>query len=332
MSLLIALVSVLLVARSFVFLAKKVHLPKVIGLLLSGLLVGYTPIRDFLINGQTDIILDLGNIALICLMFIAGLESSWHQIYKEKTEALLIATSAMMIPFLLGFGVLKLLGFPFITALIGGICMSITAEATTAKVLLEFGKLKTKLGATMMATGIVDDLLGLLLFVFISHFVAGLPLGENQLIITAILAFFLGILMQKIVGRTHPHLLKLEKILDFTLIPFFFVAVGLNFDFGKLLLSPLLLTTILVTAVAGKLIGTFLMKPFVNFNWKQLHLIGWAMNSRGAVELAFVLIALNLNLISAKLYSALVVMALFTTLLFPLIFIRTIRKNPKIMN
>ena len=146
------------------------------------------------------------------------------------------------------------------------------------------------------------------------------------------MAFFLGILTQKIVGRTHPHLLKLEKILDFTLIPFFFVAVGLNFDFGKLLLNPLLLATILATAVAGKLIGTFLTKPFVNFNWKQLHLIGWAMNSRGAVELAFALIALNLNLISPKLYSALVVMALFTTLLFPLIFIRTVRQNPKIMN
>jgi len=42
----------------------------------------------------------------------------------------------------------------------------------------------------MMATGIVDDLLGLFLFVFISHFVAGLPLGENRLVIAAIMASF----------------------------------------------------------------------------------------------------------------------------------------------
>jgi Kef-type K+ transport system membrane component KefB len=241
MNLLITLILVLFVSHGFVFLIEKLRLPKVISLLLAGLLISYSPIRDFIIKDNSQIVLNLGNLALLCLMFTAGLESSWHQIYQEKNDALLIATSAMLVPFLLGLSVLKILGFPAVAALIGGICMSITAEATTAKVLLEFKKLKTKLGSIMMATGIVDDILGLVLFILISYFVAKLPIGENWLVIAAIIAFFLGILTQKMVGRTHPHLLKLEKLLDYTLIPFFFIAVGLNFSFEELLLNPLLL-------------------------------------------------------------------------------------------
>ena len=56
------------------------------------------------------------------------------------------------------------------------------------------------------------------------------------------------------------------------------------------------------------------------------------MNSRGAVELAIALIAFRSGLIPTELYSSLVIMALFTTLLFPFIIIRMIKKDSRIMN
>lgn len=332
MNLIATLIFVLLISHCFVFLAEKLKLAKVVGLLLAGLLFGYPPVRALIIESQSEIIFDLGNIALLALMFVAGLESSWREICEEEKEALLIAIFAMLIPFLLGFAVLQMLDFSLVASLLGGVCLSITAEATKVKLLLEFKKLKTKIGATMMTAGIIDDLLGLAFFVAITYFLGELQLKENFLVVAAIAAFFAGIVLQKIVGRKHPRLKNFEQALNYFLIPFFFVAIGLHFDFGAILLNPLILVAVIAIALIGKLAGTFLTKPFLNFSWKQLYLIGWAMNSRGAIEMAFALIAFSAGLISAELYSALIVMAMFTTLLFPVMFVRILKKNPKIMN
>jgi len=56
------------------------------------------------------------------------------------------------------------------------------------------------------------------------------------------------------------------------------------------------------------------------------------MNSRGAIELAFALIAFRTDLISADIYSSLIIMALITTIAFPFVIAPIIRKNPRIMD
>jgi Kef-type K+ transport system membrane component KefB len=55
------------------------------------------------------------------------------------------------------------------------------------------------------------------------------------------------------------------------------------------------------------------------------------MNSRGAVELALALLALQTGLIEIDVYSSLVVMALVTTLIFPVILRRGLEKDPDVM-
>ena len=61
---------------------------------------------------------------------------------------------------------------------------------------------------------------------------------------------------------------------------------------------------------------------------KQLYLVGWGMNSRGAVELVIALLALNHGLITQEVFSALVAMAIVTTLVFPFVLQREIKNNP----
>jgi Kef-type K+ transport system membrane component KefB len=60
--------------------------------------------------------------------------------------------------------------------------------------------------------------------------------------------------------------------------------------------------------------------------------MGWAMNSRGALEIGLAIIALRVGLIEVDLYSSLIVMALITTLIFPFIINYKVRKYPKIMD
>jgi Kef-type K+ transport system membrane component KefB len=316
-----------------VYLAKKAKIPHTVALILAGLLIGATQLRDILISPNTDAITLLGEIGLYAIMFLAGLEISWSTFYKERKDSFILTTFCVLFPFILGFSALYLLGFPFATAVVVGICMSISAEAVIANTLMDSGKLKTKLGSLMMGAGIIDDLIGIILFILISYaFVHMISLSEFTLLLLAVASFFAGILVHKAIHRSHFAVKKFEKYLNLLIIPFFFIAMGLNFSFDSLMINPILLVVIILVAMAGKFLGALLTKPFTEFSWKQMFLVGWGMNSRGAIELAIAMIALKIGALSIELYSAIVIMAFATTIIFPFIFSRMTKKDKKIMN
>jgi Kef-type K+ transport system membrane component KefB len=132
-------------------------------------------------------------------------------------------------------------------------------------------------------------------------------------------------------GREKPLVQKVEKILLTFVIPFFFISMGIHFSFESLFLKPWLAVVVIVLAISGKIAGSLFAKLFIQLSWKQLYLVGWGMNSRGAVELALALLALQAGLIEKDVYSSLVLMALVTTLIFPVVLRRMLEKNPDIM-
>jgi Kef-type K+ transport system membrane component KefB len=56
------------------------------------------------------------------------------------------------------------------------------------------------------------------------------------------------------------------------------------------------------------------------------------MNSRGAAELVIALIAMQYGLIPLEIFSALVAMSIVTTLIFPPVLARGIKRNPGLMD
>lgn len=332
MNIFITIITLLLVSYLFASLAKKIKIPNVVALIIAGLIIGFPFIKNIILGPNEQFIFDLGDIGLLSLMFLAGLESSWRVLYSERKDALLIAIFAALTPFLLGFVIFRIMGYSLLISFIVGIAMSITAEATKARVLLEIRKLRTKVGAAMMGAGILDDIFGLSLFILVTFLLKEVYLRGNIIIAFSIVFFFIGILVQEFVGRNYPIVRYIEKGLLIAVIPFFFISIGIHFDFNSLLINPYLVMIVIAIAVTGKIVGTFLVKPFTSLSWKQLHLIGWGMNSRGAVELALVLIAFRSGLIPSELYSSLIIMALFTTMIFPFIIGRMIKKDPKLMD
>ncbi|OGS48923.1 MAG: hypothetical protein A3K68_07530 [Euryarchaeota archaeon RBG_16_68_13] len=107
------------------------------------------------------------------------------------------------------------------------------------------------------------------------------------------------------------------------LAPIFFGFVGLNFTlrFGS---WPLI---VLVTAVAfsGKFFGGLLGGLFAGFRGRPLVALGIGLNARGMMELLLAQVGLAGGIITADLYSALVVMALLTTLSTPPLLKRIMR-------
>ncbi len=157
-------------------------------------------------------------------------------------------------------------------------------------------------------------------------------LNVGYLIGAIIGGFFLQISLKGI-SRRHKRALMTEiklVALGF-IVPFFFANVGIRFDVGTLFSNVSLVAATVVVAFTGKMIGTLIVRPLSTLNLKQLYYIGWAMNSRGAAELVIALIAFQYGLIPLEIYSALVAMSLVTTLIFPPVLARGIKRNPGLM-
>ncbi len=95
--------------------------------------------------------------------------------------------------------------------------------------------------------------------------------------------------------------------------PFFFVSIGLKVNFITNFELDLVLV-ILVLAYIGKITGAALGAYLGGFSKNESMAVGFGLNARGAMEIILGTLALNAGLINTKVFVALVVMALLTSL------------------
>lgn len=153
---------VLVVTFGVGILFKKLGIPSLVGQILSGILLGTQPIKTILFGSESSLlIIDfLAHLAIIFLLFLAGLEIDIKKIRETKRESILVSLSSALLTFIFGFTFLMLL-FPrhgVLTALVFGVVLMVTSEATNVKVLMDLNSLDTHLGAVMMSAGMVDNI------------------------------------------------------------------------------------------------------------------------------------------------------------------------------
>ena len=111
------------------------------------------------------------------------------------------------------------------------------------------------------------------------------------------------------------------------LAPVFFASIGLHLDIAAFVNIPLFLLMLIVAAVGCKLVGAGAIARWVGLSGKDSLIVGIGMSGRGAVELIIADIALRAGLFSqpdptppivANLFSAIVIMAVVTTLITPI--------------
>ena len=116
------------------------------------------------------------------------------------------------------------------------------------------------------------------------------------------------------------------------LAPIFFAAIGFNLNFSALTEAPVFVTLLILTAFLGKIIGAGGAARLFGFSRRDAVNIGVGMSPRGAVELVIAGIALKAGLfvtgdgeptIVNHLFSSVVMMAVVTTVLSPLILKRS---------
>lgn len=106
----------------------------------------------------------------------------------------------------------------------------------------------------------------------------------------------------------------LDQFISFIFAPLFFASIGLRVDFiGKF--DVALVLVVVAVATVGKVVGCGLGAKWSGFSDRQSLATGLAMNSRGAMEIILGSLALEAGLIRERMFVALVVMALATSML-----------------
>jgi Kef-type K+ transport system membrane component KefB len=172
--LLAQIITIILVARFFGWVFKKIGQPSVIGEIIAGIVLGpslfglYFPeFSAFLFPVESLANLKfLSQIGLILFMFVIGMELDLKVLKNKANEAVVISHASIVIPFALGIGLAYFVynkfapeGVKFLSfSLFMGIAMSITAFPVLARIVQERGIHKTKLGAIVITCAAADDI------------------------------------------------------------------------------------------------------------------------------------------------------------------------------
>jgi Kef-type K+ transport system membrane component KefB len=129
---------------------------------------------------------------------------------------------------------------------------------------------------------------------------------------TTLGVFFSGILLSPLISEKARK--RTTVFLSCVLSPLFFISIGAQVNFATNL-DPTLITVIIFLAVISKLSGTYIGGRLVGLEGKEAFALGFALNARGAMEIILSRQALAVGLIQPTHFVALVIMALFTSLI-----------------
>lgn len=142
-------------------------------------------------------------------------------------------------------------------------------------------------------------------------------------------AFLLGVIIPHESEVAHQFTHKWQDVVRILMLPAFFAYTGMKTQIGLVnsLGDWLLCLMIILIATLGKLGGTVIAARYLNYSWKQSTTLGILMNTRGLVELIVLNVGLDLGIISPRLFTMLVIMAVVTTFMTGLLLNLTSSEN-----
>jgi Kef-type K+ transport system membrane component KefB len=168
------IITIIIVARFFGWIFKKIGQPSVIGEIIAGIFLGPSVVGMYFPEFSLALFPteSLGNlqflsqIGLILFMFVIGMELDLKVLKNKANEAVVISHASIVIPFALGISLAYFVYYKFAPqgveflsfSLFMGIAMSITAFPVLARIVQERGIHKTKLGSIVITCAAADDI------------------------------------------------------------------------------------------------------------------------------------------------------------------------------
>ncbi len=367
---------------------RRLGQPAVVGELIGGILLGPTlfgalapsaygwlfpPLPSLTV--ALDAVIKLG---MLFFLFSAGLEVNLARLKGRGITTIVTSVSGIVVPFCLGFGAVWLFpslwgGAPSLTlALFMGAALSITALPVIARILVDLKLIQAELGALIMASAMINDLLGWTLFALILSRVAPTTLASHGPWVTVLLvclycvavvgggrwatgsvlpwleerlewpsgfiaataiamlavgivaelvgihaffgAFLLGVGLAQGQDEHHEAYETIYQFAASLLAPLYFVSIGLKANFLANF-DPMLVLLVLLVASLGKVVGVSVAARASGLPTREALAVGFGMNARGAMEIILASMALEFGLIDQRIFVALVIMAVVTSMI-----------------
>ena len=206
---------IVIAGKLFGILARKLKAPQVVGEIIAGLIIG--PSILGWVN-QSDFLIQMAEIGVILLMFSAGLETDLKELMKTGPIATLIACAGVFVPLLLGallymvyYGMSPWGSEGFYKAVFVGVILTATSVSITVQSLKEMGKLKGKVGTTILSAAIIDDVIGIIVLTFVIGFKnpdsnpLSVVVSTGLFFVFAIIVGFISYKVFKYVDNRYPH-------------------------------------------------------------------------------------------------------------------------------
>ncbi len=187
---------IILLAKAFGILARRCKAPQVVGEIIAGLIIGPSILGWV---AQTDFLVQMAEIGVILLMFSAGLETDIKELLRTGPIALLIACAGVFVPLICG--TLLYMGFygaapwgseEFYKAVFIGTILTATSVSITVESLREMGRLKGKVGTTILSAAIIDDVIGIIVLTVVVGFKSP-DSNPGKVVINTLLFFVLAV-------------------------------------------------------------------------------------------------------------------------------------------
>lgn len=179
--------------------SRKIHMPAVVGALAAGVILGPSGLGLITLDGETGLFLEeMAEIGVILLMFNAGLETDLRELKKNGVASLVTAMIGVIVPLIGGFlGYALYFGTDFpdynevLKAVFVGVVLTATSVSITVETLRELGKLKGKVGTTILGAAVLDDIIGIIVLTIVTSLKD--PSVNPATVILRIVAYFIFI-------------------------------------------------------------------------------------------------------------------------------------------
>jgi Kef-type K+ transport system membrane component KefB len=171
-------------AKLFAEIFERMGQPGIVGEIIAGILIGPSVLGWIQPN---DILTALSELGVMFLLFRVGLEVKSSELMKVGPTASLVAIAGVVVPFVLGWGIFLLWGYPQIQSIFVGAAMVATSVGITAQVLAGKGLLHLAASKIILGAAVIDDILGLLVLAMVSSMARG-SINFLEIGTTAVLA------------------------------------------------------------------------------------------------------------------------------------------------
>jgi Kef-type K+ transport system membrane component KefB len=218
---------ILLSTKALSLASRRFHLPRVVGALLAGILLGPT---GFNLMEPNELIATLAEIGVVLLLFSAGMETDFNKLRHSFKASLIISVLGIAAALGGGFAVAILFGMTPFESFFVGLIIASMSTSITVEALQELGKLKTRSGTAIMGASLFDDIIVIvMLAVFMGMGSGGVSLSSVGILLLRIAAFFLlavgfGICVNKLFNYLYGKLGLRNRFSLFAIAYCFFMA------------------------------------------------------------------------------------------------------------